>query len=273
MLWICSAGPIARLRSAWTERAGPATYVSMNDGATPSFFVHKPVDNFLVTYIAYMWKIYIFAALSEWTSEHSINQKFKEMKKVILFAMIVALGCLTISCTFSKKGKLESKVKTEMKKEAKLNGVKLTFNELECIELDTIPNEFNTPYIDYMCDANHYLNESECRLREAKFALRWGDYDGKTANELASEADSLVNLADTKHNAAMKEYSLRKRTCYLVYVDALTKIANVPIRTQEIALYTYNESKKNFDMLYHWKSNLSENPVRTPKEVLAKYVK
>lgn len=145
-----------------------------------------------------------------------------------------------------KTGKLESKIRTEMKKEAKLNGVKLKFNELKCIELDTIPDEFNAPYLNYMLEANGYLDKAESKISEANLALRWGDYCGETVEELKAEADSLVALANFKHDVAMEEYSVHKRTCYIVYMDVLTKVANVPIRTQEIMCYTYNKTKKIF---------------------------
>lgn len=180
------------------------------------------------------------------------------MKKIILFVSAIVLGCFAVSCNFSKSDKLETKIKASMKKEAKLNGVKLNFNELECIELDTIPNEFNTPYLTYMFDSNYYLGEAKNKIENSNFALRWGDYCGKTAKELMVEADSFISLANAKHKVAIEEYSLHKKTCYLVYVDVLTKIANVPIRTQEIALYTYNKNKKDFDMLYHSESNCQE---------------
>lgn len=176
------------------------------------------------------------------------------MKKIILFVSV--LGFFAVSCNFSKSDKLETKIKTSMKKEAKLNGVKLKFNELECIELDTIPDEFNTPYLNYMIDANNYLDKAKNKIENSNFELRWGYYS--TAKELKAEADSLISLADAKHKVAIEVYSLHKKTCYLVYVDVLTKIANVPIRTQEIALYTYNKNKKDFDMLYHSESNCQE---------------
>lgn len=181
------------------------------------------------------------------------------MKKIIfiLLSFVITLT-VTTSCQNNTK-KLESKVKTELKKEAKLNGVKLKINTCECIELDTLPNEFNTPYLRYMIDANYYLEKSEDKIEDAKFALLSGDYYlGYTAEELKAEALSLTNKADSIFNIAKEVYSVHKRTCYLLYLDRLCFMGELPIRTEEIALYTYNKNKKDFELIYHSESNCKE---------------
>lgn len=180
------------------------------------------------------------------------------MKKFILFTSVIGLVLFTVSCNFSKSNKLESEIKTKMKKEAKLNGVKLSFNEIECIELDTIPDEFNTPYMSYMFDAEYYLNEAENTIDEVDFALRWGYYHGKSANELKREADSIISLSEAKHNMAIGQRKLNKKKSYLVYIDYITKVGGTPFRTQQLALYVYDKSNNCFDMLYHSDYNCQE---------------
>lgn len=178
------------------------------------------------------------------------------MKKIIfiLLSFVITLT-VTTSCQNNTK-KLESKVKTELKKEAKLNGVKLKINTCECIELDTLPNEFNTPYLHSMIDANYYLEKAEDIIESAEFAWGWGDYLGYTT--LKTEALSLTNKADSLFNIAKEVYSVHKRTCYLLYLDRLYFMGKLPIRTEEIALYTYNKNKKDFELIYHSESNCKE---------------
>lgn len=174
------------------------------------------------------------------------------MKK-ILFVLAFVLCCgIFVSCN-SKSIQLEKKIKTELKKDAKLSGLSVKINNLEVIESDTIPTEVNGLYLKWRQNADENINLAHDNLKLARTFI---GIDHILFEEYSDKAKGYYDIGLCWDSCATKEYENRHKPCYIVYTDYVLKGGAYPIRVSMIKMYKWQDCLNDFECCY----TSTENP-------------
>lgn len=173
------------------------------------------------------------------------------MKKILFVLVIVS----AIFCSCSQDGttKLEKKVKTEIKENAKLSGLSVKFNDVKIVKCDTIPTEVNGLYLKWRQNAEDNINLS---LDNIKLARTFIGVDYDLVEEYDNKAESYYNLGLYWDSCATEEYENRHKPCYIVYTDYVLKGGAYPIRVSMIKMYKWQDCLNDFECCY----TSTENP-------------
>ena len=174
------------------------------------------------------------------------------MKK-ILFVLVMVLCCeIFVSCN-SKSVQLEKKIKTELKKDAKLSGLSVKFNNLEVIESDTIPTEVNGLYLEWMgkAIANFKLADESSNTARSFIGL-----DHNLFDEYLQKSETYLNTGMYYDSLALIEYKNNHKPCYIVHADYILKGGATPIRVDVIQMYKWHDFMNDFECCY----TSTENP-------------
>lgn len=171
------------------------------------------------------------------------------VKTLAVVASVVALVGTT-SC--SRTSQLEKYIKSEVKKDAKENGVKVKFNSLEVIKMDSIPDEYNGLVLKWLRNFNEAELEFNRNMDMADFYLKIHDLD--EATEYRDKAQGNLKNMEFWDNSIKNELKLKYRECFIAHVDCLATVGNIPVRVNKIVMYKYQEKLKDgkpgFELCY-----------------------
>lgn len=166
------------------------------------------------------------------------------MKKSIFILIFMPLFATIILASCTQSMKIKHDYKKDVVSEAKNVDVKVKFNELKCIKIDTIPNEFNWYAISALNDFKRTskLFDSCLELRSSIYPLiKYGKKYEDEYNEVDDRLDSLMEKLTQYDNKIKEELKYNKKTCYVLFSDALMKDVPVFGKVRAYNILIYNE--------------------------------